>query len=263
MGGFILGKWLLGVCITITGVTLVANEAGAARPGGGRDAGAGGLRYRRVPARGENELHQAAGGERLRPAGRDPRVHHARDVRRVAQRRSGRRSAHRRCRVERRSPRARDRAGQVLGERALLRHRARDAGQRAGGLRGGVEPRQAGRRLERLAARRHSADALSDTAPKAKATPAVAFCFLLNQLLDPERWARQRLEPFAGQSVELRPPLLPPLRLAIAAGGRIEPGTAEPAVRVTPAGISGSRALAGQLRHLAKHLRWGAEEELP
>jgi len=103
---------------------------------------------------------------------------------------------------------------------------------------------------------------LSDTAPKAKATPAVAFCFLLNQLLDRERWARQRLEPFAGQSVELRPPLLPPLRLAIAAGGRIEPGTAEPDVSVTLDGISGSSALADELRYLAKHLRWDAEEEL-
>ena len=33
-----------------------------------------------------------------------------------------------------------------------------------------------------------------------KATPAVAFCFALNHLLDAEPWARERLAPFAGES---------------------------------------------------------------
>ena len=103
---------------------------------------------------------------------------------------------------------------------------------------------------------------MSETLPKAKATPAVAFCFLLNQLLERERWARERLERFAGQSVELRPPLLPPLRLAIAAGGRIEEGGPEPSAIVTLDGISGTSPLAEELRYLAKHLRWDAEEEL-
>jgi ubiquinone biosynthesis protein UbiJ len=103
---------------------------------------------------------------------------------------------------------------------------------------------------------------LSETLPKAKATPAVAFCFLLNQLLDRERWARERLERFAGQSVELRPPLLPPLRLVIAAGGRIEEGGPEPSVVVTLNGISGAGELADELRYLARHLRLDAEEEL-
>ena len=103
---------------------------------------------------------------------------------------------------------------------------------------------------------------MSDALPKAKATPAVAFCFLLNQLLDRERWARERLEPFAGQSVELRPPLLPPLRLTITAGGRIEEGGPEPAAVVTLDGVSGASAFADELRNLAKHLRWDAEEEL-
>jgi ubiquinone biosynthesis protein UbiJ len=103
---------------------------------------------------------------------------------------------------------------------------------------------------------------LSETLPKAKATPAVAFCFLLNQLLERERWAQERLEHFAGQSVELRPPLLPPLRLAIAAGGRIEEGGTEPSANVTLDGISGTSPLADELRYLAKHLRWDAEEEL-
>ena len=103
---------------------------------------------------------------------------------------------------------------------------------------------------------------MSETLPKAKATPAVAFCFLLNQLLDRERWARERLERFVGQSVELRPPLLPPLRLAIAPQGRIEPGAAQPDAIVTIDGISGASELADELRTLAKHFRWDAEEEL-
>jgi ubiquinone biosynthesis protein UbiJ len=103
---------------------------------------------------------------------------------------------------------------------------------------------------------------LSETAPKAKATPAVAFCFLLNQLLSRERWAQARLERFAGQSVELRPPLLPPLRLAVAPGGKVEPGGPEPEAIVTLEGISGSGAFADELRYLASHLRWDAEEEL-
>jgi ubiquinone biosynthesis protein UbiJ len=103
---------------------------------------------------------------------------------------------------------------------------------------------------------------LSETRPKAKATPAVAFCFLLNQLLARESWARERLARFAGQAVEFRPPLLPPLRLAIADGGLIEEGGPEPVAVVTLQGVSGSGALADELRYLATHLRWEAEEEL-
>jgi ubiquinone biosynthesis protein UbiJ len=103
---------------------------------------------------------------------------------------------------------------------------------------------------------------LSDTAPTAKATPAVAFCFLLNQLLARERWARERLRPFAGESAELRLPLLPPLRLSIGDDARIEPGGPEPGALITLEGISGASALAEELRFLARHLRWDAEEEL-
>ena len=103
---------------------------------------------------------------------------------------------------------------------------------------------------------------MSETLSSAKATPAVAFCFLLNQLLARESWARERLERFVGQSAEFRPPLLPPLRLVIAAGGRIEPGGDEPSAIVTLEGITGEGALADELRYLAKHLRWDFEEEL-
>ena len=103
---------------------------------------------------------------------------------------------------------------------------------------------------------------MSETRPKAKATPAVAFCFLLNQLLARESWARERLALHVGQSAELRPPLLPALRLVVAAGGRIEPGGAEPNATVTLDGVAGAGALADELRFLQKNLRWDFEEEL-
>ena len=103
---------------------------------------------------------------------------------------------------------------------------------------------------------------MNGSAPTAKATPAVAFCFLLNQLLARERWALERLLPFAGQSVEVRLPLLPAQRFAIGADGRIEPGGAQPGALVTLHGISGATPLADEVRYLARHLRWDAEEEL-
>ena len=103
---------------------------------------------------------------------------------------------------------------------------------------------------------------MSEPLSSAKATPAVAFCFLLNQLLEREGWARERLARLAGQTAELRPPLLPPLRLVVAAGGRIEPGGGEPSALVTLEGVTGESALADELRYLARHLRWDFEEEL-
>jgi ubiquinone biosynthesis accessory factor UbiJ len=103
---------------------------------------------------------------------------------------------------------------------------------------------------------------LNETVSSAKATPAVAFCFLLNQLLARESWARGRLERFAGQSAEFRPPLLPPLQVVVVDGGRIEPGGGEPAALITLQGVSGEGEFADELRYLAKHLRWDFEEEL-
>jgi ubiquinone biosynthesis protein UbiJ len=103
---------------------------------------------------------------------------------------------------------------------------------------------------------------LSESPTVRKATPAVAFCFLANALLARETWARERLEPFAGQGFELRLPLLPPLRLAIGAGGRIEEGEAEPAALVSAAGVTGDSPLADELRFLRRHLRPDVEEEL-
>ena len=102
---------------------------------------------------------------------------------------------------------------------------------------------------------------MSDAASATKATPAVAFCFLANRLLSSERWARARLEPFHGQSFELRLPFLAPVLLSIK-NQRIEPGGAAPAAIVTVGGVTGASALADELRYLAKHLRPDVAEEL-
>jgi len=121
---------------------------------------------------------------------------------------------------------------------------------------------------------------LSESLSFQKATPAVAFCFLLNRLLDAEPWARLRLAPFAGETVELRAPLLPTLRLRILAGGTVEPGGAEPGLTMTlkpgllaalargeehamrSVDVEGDAKLAAEVLVLARHLRWDAEEDL-
>jgi len=107
-------------------------------------------------------------------------------------------------------------------------------------------------------------------------TPLVAA---LNRLLDAERWALERLAPFAGETVALRAPPLPELRFAIVEGGRLAPG-GEPSLSLTlrpgslPAllrgedhfmrtvEIEGNARLAQEVLHLARHLRWDAEEDL-
>jgi ubiquinone biosynthesis accessory factor UbiJ len=101
----------------------------------------------------------------------------------------------------------------------------------------------------------------------------------LNRLLEAEGWARERLAPFAGETVELRAPPLPALRFAIVEGGRLAAGGA-PGLRITlrpeslPAllrgeehfmrsvDIDGNAQLAQEVLHLARHLRWDAEEDL-
>jgi ubiquinone biosynthesis protein UbiJ len=104
----------------------------------------------------------------------------------------------------------------------------------------------------------------------------------LNHLLDAEPWARERLSPFAGAIIELRFPLLPPMRLAITQDGRLSPAGRDIAAslvlsfgpEVVPALIRGedhlARAvhtegdskLAGEMLFLVRHLRWDAEEDL-
>ena len=121
---------------------------------------------------------------------------------------------------------------------------------------------------------------MSESLSFQKATPAVAFCFLLNRLLDAAPWARLRLAPFAGETVELRAPLLPTLRLRILAGGTVEPGGAEPGLTMTlkpgllaalargeehamrAVDVEGDAKLAAEVLVLARHLRWDAEEDL-
>ncbi len=102
----------------------------------------------------------------------------------------------------------------------------------------------------------------------------------LNRLLEAEPWARERLAPFAGETVELRAPPLPALRVAIVAGGRVAPCSEATSLVVTlrpeslPAlargedhfmrtvGIEGNARLAQEVMHLARHLRWDFEEDL-
>jgi ubiquinone biosynthesis accessory factor UbiJ len=113
-----------------------------------------------------------------------------------------------------------------------------------------------------------------------KATPEVAFSFLLNRLLASEAWARQRLAPFAGETLELRAAPLPTLRLRILEGGTVEAGGAEAGLTMTlkpellvalargeehalrSVDVQGNARLAAEILVLARHLRWDVEEEL-
>ena len=100
-----------------------------------------------------------------------------------------------------------------------------------------------------------------------RATHAVAFCFLLNQLLAREAWAREKLAPFAGEVVELQAPPLPPGRFTLRGGGKVDAGGGEPTLRVSFAPlrapeVHGNARLAAEVQELVKHLRWDFEEEL-
>ena len=112
----------------------------------------------------------------------------------------------------------------------------------------------------------------------------MAFCFVLNHLLEGEDWARLRLAPFAGETVELRAPPLPTLRLRILPGGTVAAGeaagevdaglvmTLKPELLVALArgeehamravSVEGNAGLAAEVLVLARHLRWDAEEDL-
>ena len=121
---------------------------------------------------------------------------------------------------------------------------------------------------------------MKDSLPGEKATPAVAFCFFVNRLLDAESWARERLAVFAGQTIELAPLPLPPVRVTILEDGRIKPGSEAPdlTLQVGPGAllalargegeflraveISGNARLAQEVASLARHLRWDVEEAL-
>ncbi len=117
-------------------------------------------------------------------------------------------------------------------------------------------------------------------APGKKATLGWPFSFALNHLLAAEPWARERLAPFAGETIELRGPPFPALRFVILPGGTLEAGGADPALTITltpqallslgrgpehfarSLEVSGDPRLAAEVSALARHLRWDVEEDL-
>jgi ubiquinone biosynthesis protein UbiJ len=104
----------------------------------------------------------------------------------------------------------------------------------------------------------------------------------LNHLLDAEPWARERLSPFEGKTLELRAPLAPALRFVVEAGGRLAPAAAGQPASVTltltpealPAAakgedhlvraieVEGDDRLASEVLFLVRNLRWDPEEDL-
>jgi ubiquinone biosynthesis protein UbiJ len=114
--------------------------------------------------------------------------------------------------------------------------------------------------------------------PVIEKIPAAA----LNHLLVAEPWARERLAPFAGETIELSSPPFPAVRLTIAAGGLTQPASPEavPSLRIVlmphAAGallrgeehfmraveVSGNAKLAEAVMALVRHLRWDFEEDL-
>jgi len=108
------------------------------------------------------------------------------------------------------------------------------------------------------------------------------FAAALNRLLATEAWARARLAPFAGETVEFALPPLPALRFVIAADGRVQPAARDAApsllVRLRPdaaaallrgedhfmraVDVSGNAKLASEVLGLVRHLRWDVEEDL-
>lgn len=108
------------------------------------------------------------------------------------------------------------------------------------------------------------------------------FAAGLNLLLESEAWARERLAPFAGETLELRAPPLPALRFTVAVDGRLTAAAAEaaPALVITAGPgalaaavqgeeqllrameVSGNARLASEVMFLFRHLRWDVEEEM-
>lgn len=104
----------------------------------------------------------------------------------------------------------------------------------------------------------------------------------LNRLLETEAWARERLAPFTGETVEFAFPPFPALRLAIQDDGRVTPAARDSApsllVRLGPdalsalmrgeehfmraVDVSGNAKLASEVLLLVRHLRWDFEEDL-
>src|SRR3954469_23698116 len=112
--------------------------------------------------------------------------------------------------------------------------------------------------------------------------PANPLILALNHVLRQQAWARERLAPFAGETLELRSAPFPAVRLTIEAGGLVRgaEAQAEPSLVVTlkpeaPAAlargeehflraveVTGNARLADEVMALARHLRWDFEEDL-
>lgn len=108
------------------------------------------------------------------------------------------------------------------------------------------------------------------------------FLAALNYLLESEPWARARLAPFAGETLELRAPPLPALRFAVAADGRLDAAAAGAAASLVitlgpevlaaaarggehllrAIDVDGNAGFAAEVMFLIRHLRWDVEEEL-
>ncbi len=104
----------------------------------------------------------------------------------------------------------------------------------------------------------------------------------LNHLLRAESWARERLAPFAGETVELRAGPLPRMRFTVEEAGTVRTASpeAQPALIISlrpeaplallrgeehflrALEVSGDGRLADAVMALARHLRWDAEEDL-
>jgi ubiquinone biosynthesis protein UbiJ len=108
------------------------------------------------------------------------------------------------------------------------------------------------------------------------------FAAALNHLLESEPWARERLQPFAGEGLELRAPPLPALRFTVAIDGKLSagaPAASAPSLVITvvpgalaaalkgeehllrAVEVAGNARLASEVMFLFRHLRWDAEEE--
>lgn len=108
------------------------------------------------------------------------------------------------------------------------------------------------------------------------------FAAALNHVLRSEAWARERLAPFAGRTVELAPAFLPVLRFAIDDQGFVAPAEASAAADLkimvrseAPVAalkgedallraveVTGNARLAEAVMALVRHLRWDYEEDL-
>jgi len=183
------------------------------------------------------------------------RIRHARALRRAEEGRGRprwRRAAHRRAVAQRGPARSRHRRRHALGERALLGHDPRDRGRARprASRKSGISPSPpTARRLAALPASSRCTEAYRHT----KGHPAVAFCFSApassafmnpfelpvaaraHHLLRAEPWARERLAPFDGDSVEFRaPPAAAACELAIGPEGLLGAPDAARAARAAP-----------------------------